>query len=90
MRVNDMIAQCNDFERSFLTAPGAVLNVQLAKVMCVFMGLALAKIFPEILTAELHWFLLGAALAAVLPVSHALDVLRTKLASGIGERVALR
>jgi hypothetical protein len=80
MRLNELIGHCDDFERSFLTAPGAVLNVQLAKVMCVFAGLALAKIFPGLMSIDIGWYILGAAVAAVLPVAHALDVLRAKIA----------
>jgi hypothetical protein len=89
MRLNDLINHCDDFERSFLTAPGAVLNVQLAKVMCVFAGLALAKIFPDLLSIDLGWFILGAALAAVLPVAHALAVLRDKIERDFGKRLQM-
>ena len=89
MRLNQLITHCDDFERSFLTAPGAVLNVQLAKLMCMFGGLALAKIFPDLMSIDLGWYLLGAALAAILPVTHALDVLRAKIERDFGQHVPL-
>jgi hypothetical protein len=90
MRLNDLIAHCDDFERSFLTAPGAVLNVQLAKVMCVFAGLALAKCFPVLMSIDLGWYLLGAAIVGLSPVAHALNVLRAKIERDFGEHASLR
>jgi hypothetical protein len=89
MRLNNLISHCDDFERCFLTAPGAVLNVQLAKVMCVFVGLALAKFFPVLMSIDAGWFLFGAALAGIMPVAHALGVLRAKLERDFGERATL-
>jgi hypothetical protein len=89
MRLNHLIFHCDDFERSFLTAPGAVLNVQLAKLMCVFAGLALAKYCPELMSLDLGWYILGVALAGVLPVAHALNVLRAKIERDFGDPASL-
>ncbi|HSI73550.1 MAG TPA: hypothetical protein VK934_10270 [Fimbriimonas sp.] len=85
MRLNDLLNHCDDFERCFLTAPGAVLNVQLAKLMCVFAGLALAKLFPTMMSIDVGWYLLGVAVAGIFPVAHALNVLRAKLQRDFGE-----
>ena len=90
MRLKDLITHCDDFERCFLTAPGAILNVQLAKVMCVFAGLALGKVFPTLMSVDLGWYVLGAALTGVSPVAHALNVLRAKIVRDFGEDLSLR
>jgi hypothetical protein len=89
MRLNDLISHCDDFERCFLTAPGAVLNVQLAKLMCVFVGLAIAKFFPTLMSLDVGWYIFGAAVAGILPVAHALNVLRAKLERDFGEQATL-
>ncbi len=56
--------------------------------MCVFAGLALAKIFPALMSLDLGWYLLGVALAGVSPAAHALNVLRAKIERDFGEHAS--
>lgn len=82
MPLRTLVARFQDFERSFLGAPSAIWDVQLAKVMCVILGVVLAKSFPFILSVDMHWLIAGALLAAWFPAARALRLFRSQMHSG--------
>lgn len=81
MLVKTVLARITSFERSFLSDPAAVWDVQLAKLMCLIAGVMLAKAFPTILMIETHWLLALAALAAWLPASRAFHLFQSEFRS---------
>ena len=79
MHLKNWIARFEEIERSILEAPGAVWDVQLAKLICVFLGLAAAKAFPSILALDLHWYLIVASAFALRPAIRAAVLVTRKI-----------
>jgi hypothetical protein len=73
--VRTAIASFVEFERAILKAPGAVWDVQLAKLMCVALGLVVAKTWPGTLALDVQWYLFAVLLFALRPAARAARLL---------------